>query len=263
MYPRLLHICGPVWIQAYGTMIAVGFLLFLYLTYRHPQRQKLIGNETYLNTVFLGLISGIIGGRLLYVLTAPSEFSGRWLEVFFPWIGGLIVLGSILGVLITVPFYLRRHKVAVLPFFDVMAVYAPLLQSIARIGCFSAGCCYGLPSTAHWAVTFTNAHSIAPTNIPLHPTQLYISIMSLVMFLIMLALERKCHHRPGLLLSIYLLLENSTRFTVDFWRGDSSSVSIPMLNRYFVLSDMQWLSLLCFIFSIGLLIWVLRRRNVS
>ena len=52
MYPRLLHICGPVWIQAYGTMIAVGFLLFLYLTYRHPQRQKLIGNETYLNTVF-------------------------------------------------------------------------------------------------------------------------------------------------------------------------------------------------------------------
>ena len=148
------------------------------------------------------------------------NFLAVGLKYFFPWIGGLIVLGSILGVLITVPFYLRRHKVAVLPFFDVMAVYAPLLQSIARIGCFSAGCCYGLPSTAHWAVTFTNAHSIAPTNIPLHPTQLYISIMSLVMFLIMLALERKCHHRPGLLLSIYLLLENSTRFTVDFlaWR---------------------------------------------
>jgi phosphatidylglycerol:prolipoprotein diacylglycerol transferase len=244
-------------------MIAVGFLLFLFLTYRHPRRQKLIGNELYLNTVFLGLISGIVGGRLLYVLTAPREFAGRWLEVFFPWIGGLIVLGSILGILITVPLYLRRHNVAVLPFFDVMAVYAPLLQAIARIGCFCAGCCYGLPATVHWAVTFTNQHSIAPTNIPLHPTQLYISAMSLVMFLIMLVLERKCSQRPGLLLSIYLLLENASRFTIDFWRGDSSSISIPLFNHYMVLSDMQWLSLLSFVFSVGLLILVLRCRNVS
>ena len=106
MYPRLIQVYGPLWIRSYGLMIAIGFLVFLYLTYNHSFRKKIIDGGVYLNVVFIGLIAGIIGGRFLFVLCSWHEFADNWLEIFYPWVGGFIVLGSIIGVLLVVPFYL-------------------------------------------------------------------------------------------------------------------------------------------------------------
>ncbi len=258
MYPRLLHIYGPLWIQSYGAMIAIGFLVFLYFSSRDPLRKKLISQEAYLNTVFVGLVSAVIGGRLLYILTHVDEFAGRWIETVYPWTGGLVVLGAIVGVLVGVTTYLRINRVPVLPLFDLGALYAPLMQSIARFGCLFAGCCYGAYAPhLWWAITFTNPDGYAPLYAPLHPTQIYMSLISLGIFVVLKMLASHLLTRPGTMLATFLMLENLARFTIDFWRGDRETLVAGLCGTK--LSYFQYLSLAGFVLSGGLLIALLIR----
>ncbi|MFH1831634.1 MAG: prolipoprotein diacylglyceryl transferase family protein [bacterium] len=254
MFPRLIHIYGPLWIQSYGVMIAIGFLAFLYCTYRHPLRKRLVSGEVYLNAVFLGLIAGIFGGRILFVLTDFREFASNWVDMFYPWIGGFSVLGSIIAVLVTVPLYLKKHikqEGQVLVIFDLAGVYGPLMQSIARIGCFLAGCCYGVPVGGHvwWAVTFTDSVGSAPLCIALHPAQIYSSLFLLGIFIVMRVLVANFMFRPGQLLFLYLILESIERFSVDFFRGDRGALT-------YLLSQVQMISIMLFAFALLGFLWV-------
>ncbi|MFH0898168.1 MAG: prolipoprotein diacylglyceryl transferase [bacterium] len=256
MCPRLFHIYGPLWIQSYGVMIAIGFLVFLCLTYTHPVRKKLISGELYLNTLFVGLVAGIVGGRLLFVVWEWRNFVGQWMEIFYPWIGGFMILGSIGAVLLVVPVYLKKHNVPILPLFDMAVVYAPLMQSIARLGCFFAGCCYGAsaPSWLPWAVRFSDSSGFAPLGIWLHPSQIYSSLTLLVIFLILrfVAYPARKHH--GQVLFLYVMLASAERFTTDFFRGDRDALM-------YGISQIQLLSCVLFIISLGAFFWVSYRSN--
>ena len=264
MYPRLLHIYGPIWIQMYGVMIALSFIVFLFLTIRHPRRKKIISTERFLNTVFVGLASGIIGGRVFYAVTHTSELSGRWTMMFLPWVEGFTVLGSIIGAIIGVSFYLRWHKSKILPIFDLASIYTPLMQSIARIGCLFAGCCYGIAApTLPWAITFTNPHAHAPLYVPLHPTQIYASLASLTIFFIIKILSPRLIKKTGTVFCLFLILENAARFIVDFWRADREILGIEWIDKWGILSQAQWFSIAGFTLAtlVFLFIWF-RNRHV-
>lgn len=259
MFPHLLHIHGPVWIQSYGVMIALSFICFLTITYNLTRRKRLISDQLYLNTVYIGLIAGVVGGRVLTIITAPDIFAEHWYEVFYPWFGGFTVLGAILGVIFTVTLYLKYHHVPMLPLLDIAAVYAPMMQGIGRIGCFLAGCCYGIPAQSNiwWAVTFTDPASQGPINIPLHPAQLYTMTGSFTLFFIMLLAARWLYDHPGTLTFLYLALENVNRFVTDFWRSDRGDLSsYDILHHSIALSTMQWWSLVIGTLSLGGLIAV-------
>src|SRR5690349_18897151 len=99
MYPHILHVYGPIWITTYGAMIILGICLFSFLMLRDPIVHKLIRRETFFDIMSTGIFAGIIGGRALYVLENWREFSNAWYEVFFPWIGGFSILGTIITVI--------------------------------------------------------------------------------------------------------------------------------------------------------------------
>jgi len=236
MFPRLLHIYGPLWVHSYGTIIAIGFLVFLFITYRHPKRTLLISGEQYLDTLFLGLLAGIVGGRILFVISDWYYFWEHPLDSILPWVGGFTVLGSIIGILITIPPYLHYHKIPILPLLDLVSQFAPLLQAISRIGCLMAGCCYGiLAPTIPWAITFTNPESTIPPyllGLPLHPTQIYLSLASFGIFLFLYFFSHLFVSKAGQLTCIYLILESLSRFTIDFWRGDRGDlIELTSFNR--------------------------------
>ena len=220
MYPRLLHIYGPLWIYSYGVMIAVGFVVFIGLTLRHSLRKTFISKEIFLNTIFAGFLGGVIGGRMLHVVVNMQDFLSNPLEIFYPWVPGFAVLGSMIGALGFVLFYLARHHVPILPMLDLAALYAPLFQSIARFGCLFAGCCYGCSTHVPWAIIFSCPEGFAPLNIPLHPAQLYASLASFIIFVVVQSVFHFITPRFGVLFGLYLMLENIARFIVDFWRGD-------------------------------------------
>lgn len=264
MHPRLFHIYGPLWIHSYGVMIALGFLVFLWLTYRHPKRIALISGEQYLNTVFLGLLSGIVGGRLLFVITEWRHFLYNPLEIVAPWEGGFIVLGSIIGVLLVIPAYLIYHRINTLKLLDLASQYAPLMQAIARTGCLLAGCCHGcLAPNLPWAITFTNLDGFAPVHLPLHPTQIYLGLASLAIFFIMTILANTLKTKPGQLACVYLMLESISRFTIDIWRGDRGTlheIALGSHTRLFVSAPQLYSAIFFALCIIGLLIVSYQKR---
>lgn len=262
MVPHIAHLYGPIWIQSYGFMIAIGLLVFMYFSLNDPKRKPLISTDVYVNGCFFGLFCGVFGARILYALSYPAEFTDRWYEFFMPWVGGLTVIGAIAGVLIGGVWYFRRHKIPVLPMFDLVTLYGPLLQAISRLGCFAAGCCYGAPAAGlWWAVTFTNPDAHAPLFVALHPAQLYASAASALIFIILFALQKRLFKIPGLMMCSYLMLENIARFVVDFWRGDRD----PIIGTYgsLVISQVQLYALIGLFFALIGLLWLTLTQKKS
>jgi phosphatidylglycerol:prolipoprotein diacylglycerol transferase len=257
MYPRLLHIYGPLYIQSYGTLIAIGFLIFLFLTYKSPIREKIISGEKYLNVLFIGLLSGIIGGRILFVLNDLEYFINSPQEIFYLWQGGFVVLGSVIGVLAGVSVYLYKNNINILALFDLASLYAPLLLATSRLGCLCAGCCYGAPApTLSWAIIFHRPEGFAPIGVYLHPTQIYFSLSYLIIFILFILVSKFKSLKLGQLTFLYLISENIIRFTLDFWRGDRGKI------YSLGLSHQQYLSILFFSLSfIGFIIVSLKDKK--
>jgi len=239
MSRELVHIYGPISIQTFGLIVTIGLLVFTWLIRRRIKHKKLMTEEQFSHVLFVGILSGIVGGRLLYVAQEYHTMTSFW-QVFSFWEGGFSILGTILSILIAETLYLRTIRVSVLQVFDIAALYAPLFQSIARTGCFFAGCCYGIPSTLPWAIQYTDAETIAPVCTQLHPTQLYSSTTLFFIFLFMLLIGKTYCKKNGQLITLYLMLASAERFTVDFWRGDRAFFKHALLR---FLSIHQWIAL--------------------
>jgi phosphatidylglycerol:prolipoprotein diacylglycerol transferase len=216
---ELLHIFGPFSIQIFGLFVAIGISLFIWLLSRDKQCKKIITADKLSTVILLSIICGIAGGRILYILEEYSSMDS-FLDFISVWNGGLSVLGGFIAILVIIPWYLRMHKIPVLGLFDRVAIYAPLAHAIARIGCFIAGCCYGIQTSVAWSVLYSSPTSIAPCGIFLHPTQLYSAGLLLIIFLLMRFVFDRYSLKTGSLLCIYLILTCSERFFVDFLRAD-------------------------------------------
>jgi phosphatidylglycerol:prolipoprotein diacylglycerol transferase len=142
-----------------------------------------------------------------------------------------------------------------------MDAFAPGLavgHAIGRLGCFSAGCCWGLPTRLPWAVTFTNPRANqlvgVPLGEPLHPTQLYESLGELIIFAA-LYFRFLRPHREGSIISLYLVLYGVLRFLVEFVRFHDQQ-SNPLTGPF---STEQWISLI--LVAIGLGYWLFARNR--
>ena len=217
----ILHIYGPFSIQAFGLIIVIGLCLFTIFLQKDPRSKKLFLQEQLSSILLFAAAAGITGGRLLYVFENYDQMDSLW-QTLHIWEGGFSILGTVLAIITFLPLYLQKLKIPVVPFFDVVAIYAPLMQSISRIGCFVAGCCYGKPTQVAWATIYRHKDCLAPLNCYLHPTQLYSSIMLLFVFLFMYFIVSKLYIKTGQLISTYLMCISVERFTNDFWRADRS-----------------------------------------
>jgi phosphatidylglycerol:prolipoprotein diacylglycerol transferase len=126
--------------------------------------------------------------------------------------------GLIFGVL-TMLWYIYRHQMPLWTTMDIMALAVPLGQCIGRLGCFMAGCCFGQECHQPWAVTFNHPDTLGPLGVPVHPTQLYESVLSLGVFGFLLWLRHR-QRFPGQILGTYFLLAGAVRFFIEFFRGD-------------------------------------------
>lgn len=253
MKHTLLHLFGPFAIHSYGLMIALGLLLFIYLVQKDRRFAALKLENRFSGILLWGIIAALLGGRILFFITNPDLLTGP-LDLISFHEGGFSILGSILGVLFTLPLYLRSQKIPIIPFLDLITLYTPLLQSISRIGCFFAGCCYGLPANVAWAVSYTDPESVAPLYTCLHPTQIYSAISLMIIFALLYFIIQKIFTKPGQIACFYFLGIGIERFTVEFWRGDSS----PFINE---LSINQFVALGIIAGALGALIYTIVARR--
>lgn len=253
MYPILFQI-GGFKIHTYGVFIALGFLTGIILALREARR---VGEkpERILDLAFYLIITAIVGSRLLYIIIYYEYFMERPLEMIKVWNGGLIYYGGFIPALLIGIWYVRKNRLSIWKTADIMAPSIAIGQALGRLGCFSAGCCYGKEATLPWAVTFSNPDSLARLNVPLHPTQLYSSLNAFSIFLILTAVKR-FKKFDGLLICLYMLLYSITRSIIEVFRGDDRGFIIGG-----VLSASQFIGIILGITSVFMLLYLRAKHN--
>ena len=222
MGPDIMHLYGPFSIKSFGVFIVIGIILFSTLLLKDRRIKKMMSIDQYFNLLSLAIISSIIGGRLLFVASNWQSLESFG-SIFKIWEGGFSLMGAVVALLLVAPLYLKKLKVPIVPFLDVAAIYVPLLQAVSRVGCFFAGCCFGLP-TQLWIGTINPACPIDElAHKTLHPTQLYSAFALFALFLYMFFRAQKRFAVPGQLACLYLMLSNAERFIIDFWRADRAA----------------------------------------
>ena len=184
----------------------------------------------------LGIVAGVAGGRLGHLFTSNRDsYLEDPLALLRFWEGGMVLYGGlILGVGVGV-LHLRRHDIPLLRSADAAAPALMLGIAVGRIGCLSAGCCYGRPidwgTGIEWPWGIVFLQGVPPDvlrGIPLHPTQVYSSLAGLFLF-VGLRWLRGRQSFDGQVFGVFLVSYAVMRSLVEFVRLD--------LERGFVLPD--------------------------
>jgi len=255
MFPDLFSI-GPLTIHTYGLFVAIGFSVALLVATRVGKAQGM-HPELVTDMGFITILCAIIGSRLMYVIMNFSYYKNHPLDIFRIWQGGLIFSGGLIAVFLVMGWYLKRHHLSFWKTGDLWAPAVAIGQSIGRIGCFMAGCCYGNPTDMKWGVVFTHPHSLAPLNIPLHPTQLYASLSGLIIFLVLMVLHAK-RQFEGQVILWFLILHSTARLLIERFRGDDRGL-IPGMD----MSTTQLVTALILIASVVTLIVLKSRKQAD
>jgi phosphatidylglycerol:prolipoprotein diacylglycerol transferase len=236
MYPKLFSI-GSFFIPTYGVLVALGFLAGLLITMRLATRAGLSADKVTNLAVYCA-IAGVLGAKLFMFLFDWSYYWQNPGEIFT--MGTLqaagVFHGGFIAAMVVAFFYMRKHKLAVLPTMDIFAPGVAIGQAIGRLGCFAAGCCWGRECDLPWGVRFRSDFAApVPLDKPLHPVQLYESFCNFLLFALLYKLSAR-PHRPGKIIGLYLVIYSTVRFCVEFFRNHEQAL---ILN----LSLTQWISL--------------------
>lgn len=229
MFPRLFHI-GSFNVPTYGFLVALGVLIGLWISVRNSQKQGIDPDHAW-NLGILVVLCGILGAKILYIINDWSTYAAHPGEIFSlsTLQAGGVFSGGLIAALLAAAWYIRKHHMPALGTCDAFAPGLALGHAIGRIGCFSAGCCYGKPTTHWWGVTFTNPLAAelvgTPLNQKLQPTQLFESAVELANFFILTwMLKRKKFE--GQVFGAYLVLYGVARYFLEFIRDDPGRGSV-------------------------------------
>jgi len=225
MHPTLID-AGWFQIRSYGFMLALSFLVGIYLAAWRAKRRGVKPQYMLDLSVYI-ILSAVVGSRFLYVLFHLEDYSGP-LEFFALWEGGATFYGGLGLALAASGWFTRRKGLSFLAVADIMTPSIALGMALTRLGCFLSGCCFGRPTDGPWGVVFPVtcqagrysadlAIELGVDAVHLHPTQLYSSLYGLVIFAVLLLLERRLTSR-GALFGLLLVLAGLSRFAVDFFR---------------------------------------------
>lgn len=203
-------------IKSYGLMIAIGIIVASIL-FINKGRKKKYDEDSLLNLIIFAVIGGILGGKLLFIITELKNIIVDP-SILLNFGYGFVVYGAIAGGALAIYLYCRHKKWNLLELLDMVVPGLAIAQGFGRIGCFLAGCCYGAPTDLPIGVVFP-VNSLAPSGIHLHPTQIYSSIFDFLLGIFLLCYSKKTR-KNGKILGMYLIIYSVGRFLVEFLRND-------------------------------------------
>ncbi len=212
-------------------MVALGFMAGLWTASRRGLREG-IASEKILDLGPWLILGAILGARTLYVISYwNEEFAQRPMEMFMIQKGGLVFYGGLVGSSLACIIYARVKKLPLWKFADVLAPSIALGYVFGRIGCLLNGCCYGRVCTLPWAIRYPNQspvwqqhHNLGLVGMddpsePVHPTQVYESLLNLAFYLGLAWLYRRKKF-DGQVFGTYLVGYALLRSFVELFRGD-------------------------------------------
>ncbi|MEN6472360.1 MAG: prolipoprotein diacylglyceryl transferase [Clostridiaceae bacterium] len=215
MYPYVR--IGPVSMPSYGLCLVTGALLaFLLLLY--TRRFRGVKRDDIYHTAIYAVIGGLIGAKLLYLIVELPAILRTPAILLSMILGGAVFYGGLIGGVAGGLIYTRRYKTSVLDTADVLLPSLALAHAFGRVGCFFAGCCYGMACDSPISVVYPPG-AYPPPGIPLLPTQL-METAFLLLLCLFLTLRLKKSKKSGEIAGFYALLYGVWRFIIEFFRGD-------------------------------------------
>jgi phosphatidylglycerol:prolipoprotein diacylglycerol transferase len=134
-------------IHTYGLLLAGGFIAAVSLSSRlaereWPGQEGARKRDQVLDLSFWVLISAIVGSRVLVIIVNWKDYASDLTRIFELG-GGLVFYGGLIGATIASFFFARRHDIDFFRLADLSMPAISLGQCLGRLGCFSAGCCWG------------------------------------------------------------------------------------------------------------------------
>lgn len=206
MMPTLL--IGPVAIPTYPLFMLLAFWAGMWLAAKRADKLGLDGDHVY-NAGLFGLMAGIIGARLWFVLSHWENYASDLTQAFSLSRSALSTAEGVIVAAIVVLIYLQRKKVPLGTFFDAAAPGVTLAIAIINVGAFLGGEALGAPTAVPWAV------DVAQT--ARHPVQLYQALFSLLILAVLLL----SHYRPwpGFQFWLFMALYGAERLLLEIFRA--------------------------------------------
>jgi len=276
----------------FGASLVIGWYLTLPLAEKDG-----LPKETMANCYVVTALAALAGSRILYAVTNPDEFKSVW-DLFALRNGGLVAYGGFIGGLLGSWAFLAPKRIRLLAWADdaVPSLASGLL--VTRIGCYLFGCDFGkrLPDGAphwlktlgtfpHWAAGTLASGEGSPayvrhldqfrntpleselvrmnTSFPVHPTQIYESLVGLVL-LVLLLWQRRYTRFRGQVFFLFVFAYGFLRFVLEIWRDDVERGSYgPTLDAHVYVPLCMLLFAIAFVFGISLGIANKRARTVA
>jgi phosphatidylglycerol:prolipoprotein diacylglycerol transferase len=235
MHPTLFELPWGGTANAYGTLILVGTLASMPGLWWDAKRRGIAPGRTFSFFVdfYLALALGaFVGGRILHVLTVPSEYIADPMRLLVSDGTGFVFFGSLLAIIASWVLLARRYGTTFATMCDLAATWMALGHAFGRFGCFFAGCCWGSPTDAPWGTSFgpesmvvlhEGAAMQGDHTVPLHPVQLYeaFGLLAIAGVLAFLRITRGIEP-PWRQASRYALGYGVLRFFTEMFRGDDT-----------------------------------------
>jgi phosphatidylglycerol:prolipoprotein diacylglycerol transferase len=129
-------------------MLALGFMSAVSVAAKLAEREwrgdeGIKKRDQILDLAFYVLIAALVGSRLLFIIVNWKDYAAQPSRIFDILNGGLVFYGGLIGATLAAYIYARKHQMNFLRLADVAIPTVSLGQAFGRLGCFSAGCCWG------------------------------------------------------------------------------------------------------------------------
>ena len=185
---------GPIKIYWYSLTMFAAILVATILIVRESKKQK-INDNILIDLIFYGIISGILGARIYYVLFNLDYYLQDPLEIIKIWHGGIAIHGAIIGGLIFLILYSKKKKLNVLKMMDIIAVGLIIAQAIGRWGNFFNQEAHGVETSLSFLKSLHLPNFIIEgmhiNGVYYHPTFLYEGSLNLILLLIIIFMTKR------------------------------------------------------------------------
>ncbi len=257
-YPKIdpiaFHI-GKFAVHWYGIMYLIGFVGAWFLCNIKYRRERVgLSKENVSDLIFYCALGVVIGGRIGYMLFYNfSNFVHHPLTLLQVWDGGMSFHGGLLGVVVALLIFAKRHRKNVYALSDFILPTVPIGLAAGRVGNFINGELWGRVTSAPWGMVYPQAGPLAR-----HPSELYEFLLEgVLLFTILWLFQRK--EKPRAAVSgLFLLLYGCFRFVCEFFRQPDPQMGFVAFGW---MTQGQLLSIPMIIFGLGFLIYAYKKKG--
>lgn len=221
---------GPIAIRWYSLGYIAGLAFVWWYVRRLTTKPQAPMSAQHIDDfITWAMLAIIIGGRLGYVLFYRFDY---YMEnpgdIIRLWDGGMAFHGGLLGVILTVFWFVKKNKLDLMRVADVLTLVSPVGIGLVRLANFVNGELWGRATDVPWAMVFPADRF----GLPRHPSQLYEALAEgLLLFLVLQFLYHKTRlakDAPGVIAGVFFAGYGLARFLVEFVREPDAEIILGL-----------------------------------